>query len=881
MNITNLYNSMQNIFINEDAKAYKNKDLVTVKFFLNEKRMININFVELSSYLNANLGDIVKINNTSVIKSSVPIYEFLEYCPIKFFIDIDFKFVEEISIENMHNILKNLLEKKYKCQAIIFDGIRKIDDKYSKYSAHILMPLYFESLNHLKYFLIDTKLNEELNEINCDLSLDFSVYQKNRFLRLPMCAKDNPKMGTIDNAAILKGNIEYDEDYFVTILPEEYSFVKLNIPKNEEKIKNICKKTLIKKLDNLSDKIENLENSIDEIIELNCKKNYLKQLFKLLPKKYLDNYDTWIESVILILNETHNDINSAIEISRLSQYFDEKSKDTIIDLSKKILDYPKKITFATLRKWLIESEIDAKVFDEITQKYYANKTVSNRRIFQDKFSSLTFDKMLRKIKEKCNKNPLYPKHKIISHLQKVLGITKKNGLIFYKKINLINKFCEEEDKKFTIILPVEKVKFYNSFGNDDSFKRKIPKKISAKNADISLDDIEPKKEFEIKNINFYKFIMDNTEAFQYLDYAFVPLLFPKNSYEGKIIDMINEFSGFVCVPEDNHCIKNKKYLERFIYHVSHILCKDNAIYAKFLLDWFAFIYQNPGKKSKVCIILQSDKEQCGKGIIYNLMSKYIYGIDNCFTTSSTQELSGNFNYLNEKIFGNFDETNQKSTLELHDILKKFISDTYCRTNKKNKDIENDRNNVNLLITTNNISPVIIADGNARYFQLRISEEKSGDKKYFDKLEKSFKYGANYIAKFLKERDIGNPNNFAKNMPISEETLANITHSSFVKFMECMYLTSENIASEYQINLECDDSLKKINNLQKFSSLYSEYLNYCKKSVISTQDILKKSQFKLRLLETFKEKMVHKQIYIDIDAICLRKFCVSHKLIEDS
>lgn len=798
--------------INQYEQIIIRDKIITTELFI-----VDIDF--LIDYLNTPLGGSLMRNGIEIKRCPDGIYEQLDRKIVKFYLDIDFYFNGELQ-KNIHNdIIKAVAEKVgVKIEDVItFSNIRKIGDE-NKFSIHIHVEKYYLTSAHLKQYLEDIKLNEELQKINDNLKIDDSVYSKGRCFRVPLTAKHNQD-GSLDYNSALKIDKNIDADsMFVTAIPQE------------AKIENI----IIKEKEKIIVETNIISEDNKKINNLKLEKNILKYYSFLQNKiKFLDNYAQWISALYLIRNETKN-IELAISVSKLSGKFDEKSLVTI----KNIFDNCEK------------SEIHiASLFHLLnTNNYYGDKTQLNRAKFLDMKCATSFQQIIQNLKEKRKINIKYPEYKIISHLQRCIGITSNGRKTIYMKILKNNKTDEPESSLYEFKL--------NEFKNDFIYEK-----------------IKYSHKREKREKTFFKIIMENSAMFEYSFCGLFPNLYPANHSKngGPGINVINLFSGYAAIPMAPITEQDFKYLEIFKYHIHEILCCGNASYSKFLTSWFAFIYQYPGLKSKIAVVLRNNKQQCGKGIICNLFAKYILGNKYCAFSSDINEIIGDFNgYLLDKVFVNFDET--KINLKNSDKMKNIITEYMGRSNKKFKDVTDEQNNINILITSNNMNPAPIEDGNARYFELKISEKKRGDLKYFNELAEAFQKGSGVIAHYLKNIELGNPENFAKTMPQTETTNANRIFTSFTHFMHDTYCTIEELEDTGNTFQEIKNCVRDEMSM-KAAELYQCYLssyNFRINQGISIKD--SKMNYKSFLLEMeemgFKKETVTKvlRFYISKDIV---------------
>ena len=91
------------------------------------------------------------------------------------------------------------------------------------------------------------------------------------------------------------------------------------------------------------------------------------------------------------------------------------------------------------------------------------------------------------------------------------------------------------------------------------------------------------------------------------------------TFHSENMDYLSLFPGFrfkEFIPTDDQL----KKIQPFFVHLKEVLSANNIYVYNYLLDWLSFIVQNPGKKTKVCIIF-IDKSLYENSLFPNIIAK--------------------------------------------------------------------------------------------------------------------------------------------------------------------------------------------------------------------------------------------------------------------
>ncbi|KAA6390846.1 MAG: hypothetical protein EZS28_013630 [Streblomastix strix] len=213
-----------------------------------------------------------------------------------------------------------------------------------------------------------------------------------------------------------------------------------------------------------------------------------------------------------------------------------------------------------------------------------------------------------------------------------------------------------------------------------------------------------------------------------------------------------------------------------------IAAGDERVY-EYILNWIAWMIQNPGKKSRAAIILQG-RQGIGKNrftdVIAELTNRY-----SCPNITNIDEFTGNFNSVVEnKIFSVLIEMrNYDSKKSVATVMKSIISDPTIRINEKNQPRRTAENVMNIIYVSNADSPVQLDTDDKRHLVCacktvhQVTEEHKEDVEYFTQLSQSYtqEFYENLMTFFL-ERDISQFNLTLIPMTEAKKQLINVSRT---------------------------------------------------------------------------------------------------------
>lgn len=198
-----------------------------------------------------------------------------------------------------------------------------------------------------------------------------------------------------------------------------------------------------------------------------------------------------------------------------------------------------------------------------------------------------------------------------------------------------------------------------------------------------------------------------------------------NTYNGMKAKLVSELSVSKC--------------SKILNHIKEVLCANDNDKYEYFLTWLSHIVQYPEKKTKIMMILYSDAQQPGKGIIAEKLVESVFGVDNSFKTNSINDMLGDFNGLtSNKIFAVIDEVNGGGDLLNNNKiqkLKSLITDQFQTINKKYFEAEQNIDYLNFMMLTNESNAMKIESSDKRTCVFKVSDHRVNDRKYFIELTK--------------------------------------------------------------------------------------------------------------------------------------------------
>ena len=191
-------------------------------------------------------------------------------------------------------------------------------------------------------------------------------------------------------------------------------------------------------------------------------------------------------------------------------------------------------------------------------------------------------------------------------------------------------------------------------------------------------------------------------------------------------ETMNLFKGFGCEAVQGNC-------SLILRHIFEVWCSSDEKLYDAMLNLIAFQLQKIGHASRIIVVLISRKQQAGKGIIMDEVMLPIFG-DAGYATVRIQDATGDFNdamrgralfMLDEALFGGDKAAASK--------IKGIVATHRLSYNAKFLPLVTLPSAINLWILSNADQPAYIEEEDARYWTLRVNEDRVGDHDYFKAL----------------------------------------------------------------------------------------------------------------------------------------------------
>ena len=174
------------------------------------------------------------------------------------------------------------------------------------------------------------------------------------------------------------------------------------------------------------------------------------------------------------------------------------------------------------------------------------------------------------------------------------------------------------------------------------------------------------------------------------------------------------------------------------WHLLHIICNGNKKVAKYLIGLLAYWVQNPEKVGEVAIVLRG-KKGTGKGVFARVLQCWF--LHHFVHITQSRHLTGNFNaHLADCLFLFADEVTWGGDKQGEGVLKGLITEDTIQIEPKGINCFSLRNRLKILIASNSDWVVPVTEDERRYLVLDVSEDKRGDREYFNELQAAIENG---------------------------------------------------------------------------------------------------------------------------------------------
>lgn len=180
----------------------------------------------------------------------------------------------------------------------------------------------------------------------------------------------------------------------------------------------------------------------------------------------------------------------------------------------------------------------------------------------------------------------------------------------------------------------------------------------------------------------------------------------------------NTYTGFGVEPQKG----SWHYMKKHIYEV---ICNGDPTKFKFMMRWMAFLFQRPGERPEVAVVLKG-KKGAGKGILFTELVRLCgaHGV----TIANCEPFIGSFNDIfDQKIFLFADEVSWPGNKEAEGKLKSYITEPMISINAKFMRPYSINNCLHIAMATNNDWVIPASEDERRFFINEVSVKYSKNK----------------------------------------------------------------------------------------------------------------------------------------------------------
>jgi hypothetical protein len=189
------------------------------------------------------------------------------------------------------------------------------------------------------------------------------------------------------------------------------------------------------------------------------------------------------------------------------------------------------------------------------------------------------------------------------------------------------------------------------------------------------------------------------------------------------------------------CPRLLQHIKMFL--IRKVLVSDNQKHYEFLLNWFAWLVQQPEQKTGVIVVFASD-QGTGKSTLVNVLQK-IFGV-RCLQMTNSQHLITQLGaYLDNRVLIVLNESTWVEDQLHEELLEGSITDDDESLTEESDEIKSMTTSRNIIFVSNQpwCSPAASGD---RFFVPVVSNERIGDHQYFQQLHKEIDDGG--VEEFL-------------------------------------------------------------------------------------------------------------------------------------
>ena len=169
-------------------------------------------------------------------------------------------------------------------------------------------------------------------------------------------------------------------------------------------------------------------------------------------------------------------------------------------------------------------------------------------------------------------------------------------------------------------------------------------------------------------------------------------------------------------------------------HIHEVICAGRDREYEAFLNLLAWQAQNIGRSSRIIVVLYSEEQQIGKGMLLEKILLPMYGALHGFFTNDAEKALGKFNSaITGKAYMAFDEACFSGDRKVADKIKSVAATENTTIEKKGLPVVSLPTAVNIFMATNNAHAAHVEWNDARYWILKVSPHRKEDTDYWDAL----------------------------------------------------------------------------------------------------------------------------------------------------
>lgn len=217
-----------------------------------------------------------------------------------------------------------------------------------------------------------------------------------------------------------------------------------------------------------------------------------------------------------------------------------------------------------------------------------------------------------------------------------------------------------------------------------------------------------------------KFWLRDTGRRQYNDIVFDPT----NNAQNK--NVLNLFQGWALEPNpEASCVL-------ILAHILEVVCSGNKVHFIYVICWLADLFQNPGRKPRVALVLKGTKG-AGKDTLAAIV-KLIIGKRHVAHVEKPDLLTQRFNaHLASAILVHVEEAYWAGAADKKGVLQALITSETMTVERKGVDPVTVDSFCRIIMTTNERWVIPATNDERRYAVFEVSDARSGNTAYFDAL----------------------------------------------------------------------------------------------------------------------------------------------------